>query len=311
MSDEGMPAAAKPALFSIVIPVYNYAGVVARAIDSACGQPGDDYDVIAIDDGSTDDSAAVLARCAERWPGRLRVLRQHNRGLAAVRNRGIDESAGEYLIFLDADDELVADALARLRAVLGADRPAMIIGAHCAIDERGREKLHRQRPLPAARRDCFLGYIRKRFGISNGAVAMRRSVFEGIRYNEALRHAEDIPVFAQVLALYDCLAIAAPLARIYKHAGSMRRDVAAAKRTNLQLLEELFDRGALPAELRRYRSEFAARRCLSLFRTCYRAGDYAAALAFYRTAFGYSPLLAGAPKYLLKGLRALWRRSLR
>lgn len=295
-------------LFSIVIPVYNYARVVARAVASACGQVGDDYEVIAIDDGSTDDSSAVLEECAQRWP-KLRVIRQQNRGLAAVRNRGIDESTGEYLIFLDADDELVADALPRLRETLGGDRPAMIIGAHLAVDEQGREKLHRQRPLPASHEACFLGYLRKHFGISNGAVAMRRTVFERVRYNEALRHAEDIPVFAQVLALYDCRAIAAPLARIYKHAGSMRRDVAAAKRTNLQLLEELFDRGALPAELRRYRNEFGARRCLSLFRTCYRAGDYAAALAFYRTAFGFSPRLAATPKHLLKGLRALWRRT--
>ena len=305
-----MTEPARP-LFSIVIPVYNYAKVVARAVDSACGQSGEDYEVIAIDDGSTDDSAAVLERCAQRWSGRLRVIRQDNRGLAAVRNRGIDESSGEYLIFLDADDELTADALVQLRPAIGTERPAMIIGAHLAVDEQGREKLHRQRPLPASRHDCFLGYLRKQFGISNGAVAMRRTVFERVRYNETLRHAEDIPVFAQILALYDCQAIAAPLARIHKHAGSMRRDVAAAKRTNLQLLEELFDRGALPQELRRYRNEFGARRCLSLFRTCYRAGDYAAALAFYRAAFGFSPRVAGSPKHLFKGLRALWRRLVR
>lgn len=297
-------------LFSIVIPAYNYGGVVARAVESACAQPGDDYEVIAIDDGSSDDTGAVLDRCAERFAPRLKVIHQANAGLAAVRNRGAREARGEYVIYLDADDELVADALDPLRVVLAnGARPGMVAASHIAVYPSGREKLHVQKPLPADRRQCFLRYLRKELSLSNGAVAMRRDTVLENPYPEGVRQAEDIPVFLLLLARYDCVTIEAPMLRIHKHAGSMRHDVAASKATSLKLVEILFDSGRLPDEYQVYRREFTARRSLSLFRSCYRGGDYAAALHFYRTALACSPVLACSPKYLAKVCLAIWRRA--
>lgn len=298
-------------LFSIVIPCYNYAQVLPRALDSALAQGGADYEVIAINDGSTDTTRDVLDRYAAAHADRLRVIHQDNRGLAAVRNRGAREARGNYLVYLDADDEAMPDALAQLRVVLARDvRPAMIIGGHWAIHESGRHKLHPQPPLPPQREQCFARYIHKQIALSNGAVAMRRDAVLDNPYPETVRHGEDIPVFALLLARYDCMAIDVPLARIHKHRGSMRHDVAAAKRTNLQLVEILFDSGRLPVELQHFRAEFLGRRCLSLFRTCHRAGDHAAALAFYRSALGYQPRLALQPTNLIKALRSLWGRLL-
>ena len=298
---------AQPLSFSIVIPCYNYAHLVERAVHSAISQSGDDFEVIVINDGSTDDSRPVLQRCCDRFGARLRVIDQANAGLSAVRNRGAQEARGDYLIYLDADDELLPDALAQLRVALAdGSRPAMLIGGHLSIHANGREKLHEQPALAASRASNFLRYLRKEMAISNGGVAMRRDVVLVTPYDISLRHGEDIPVFALILATHDCRAINVPLVKIYKHDDSMRHNVATAQNAKLRLPAVLFDNPALPSSLQRFRREFFARSALSLFRSCYRAGEYADAVRVWRLALQSSPQLALQPKILIKILVAQW-----
>jgi glycosyltransferase involved in cell wall biosynthesis len=87
---------------SVVIPLYNKRNYIWRCIRSVCSQTTPDFEVIVIDDGSTDGSAEVAATFPD---GRVRVIRQKNRGVGAARNRGIRESTGELVAFLDGDDE--------------------------------------------------------------------------------------------------------------------------------------------------------------------------------------------------------------
>jgi glycosyltransferase involved in cell wall biosynthesis len=92
---------------SIVIPTYNRAGVIARAVESVLSQTYRDIEVIVVDDGSSDDTAAVLAR----FGNRIRLVRQTNQGVSAARNTGIRVAAGEYVAFLDSDDQWHATKL--------------------------------------------------------------------------------------------------------------------------------------------------------------------------------------------------------
>lgn len=295
--------------FTIVIPCYNYAAVVERALQSALAQAGSDYEVLVINDGSTDDSRRVLDRSAEAARGRpLRIVHQANAGLSAVRNRGAELARGDYLIYLDADDELDPHALEQLRGALaGAGEPAMVVGGHLSVHPDGREKQHRQPRLPASAEACFLGFLRKQIALSNGAVAMRRDVVLATPYDETLRHGEDIPVFALILANHRCVALDYPLARIYKHGDSMRHNVGTALRGKLRLPAILFDNPVLPIELQCWRREFTARSALSLFRSCYRAGEYGAAREAWWQALRADPLLALRPKTLLKVCATLTR----
>jgi len=97
-------------LVSIIIPCFNAARWLETTIDSARRQEGAELDIIVIDDGSTDESAAI----AERLSGpQLRVLRQPNGGAARARNRGLAAARGEFIQFLDADDVLLPGKLAR------------------------------------------------------------------------------------------------------------------------------------------------------------------------------------------------------
>lgn len=93
-------------LVSAVIPCFNQAHFLGEAIDSLLAQTYPDIEIIVVDDGSTDNTAEVASRNAN-----VRLMRQQNSGLAAARNSGIRASRGEYLVFLDADDRLLPNAV--------------------------------------------------------------------------------------------------------------------------------------------------------------------------------------------------------
>ncbi len=94
----------------MVIPCYNQAHFLADAIQSVLSQTYTDFEIVVVDDGSEDDTPEVASGYAAEDP-RVRLVRQENRGLAGARNRGLAESGGEYVVFLDSDDRLLEEAL--------------------------------------------------------------------------------------------------------------------------------------------------------------------------------------------------------
>ena len=122
-------------LFSVIIPVYNYGHTFERALTSVMSQKSDDTEVIVINDGSTDNSGEIIDRFESHYHQAFRTIHQSNRGLAGTRNRGIEESTGQYLIFLDADDELAENALNYLRqCISSSSKIDMVIGAHTSVE---------------------------------------------------------------------------------------------------------------------------------------------------------------------------------
>jgi glycosyltransferase involved in cell wall biosynthesis len=105
-------------LVSIIIPCYNAGPWIAEALDSALAQTYRPLEIIVIDDGSTDDSLAVIARYAAQHPDLIRYESGPNRGGNAARNRGFALSRGEYVLFLDADDLLSPETIAELYAAM-------------------------------------------------------------------------------------------------------------------------------------------------------------------------------------------------
>lgn len=100
---------------TIIIPVYNVERYLPYCLESVVQQDLDDYEVILVDDGSTDGSRIICDEYAARYP-QFRVIHQKNQGVASARNRGITESKGKYLMFLDSDDFLVPGSLPQVLA---------------------------------------------------------------------------------------------------------------------------------------------------------------------------------------------------
>lgn len=101
---------------SIIIPAYNAASYLPQCLDSILAQEHQDCEVIVVDDGSTDGTAALLKHYPE-----VKVIHQANRGMSTARNRGLDEARGEYVLFVDSDDLLPDGALATLAAELSGE----------------------------------------------------------------------------------------------------------------------------------------------------------------------------------------------
>src|SRR5215212_2774004 len=116
-------------LVSVISPCYNQAHFLGEAIESVLAQSYRPFEIVVVDDGSPDNTSEVAAR----YP-RVRCIRQENQGLAGARNTGIRESKGEYLVFLDADDRLLPEALeVGVNNLKAHPECAFVSGLHQAI----------------------------------------------------------------------------------------------------------------------------------------------------------------------------------
>src|SRR4030042_1653484 len=110
---------------SVIIPVYNRAELIAQAVESVLRQSFSDFELLVVDDGSSDGTWEALQRCGPR----IRALPQEHRGASAARNLGIQTAAGEYLAFLDSDDLWQPQKLARQVQYL--DQHPEVAHVHC------------------------------------------------------------------------------------------------------------------------------------------------------------------------------------
>ncbi len=112
---------AKPKI-SVIVPTYNAEDYLAECVESIKAQTFDDWELILIDDGSTDRSAALCLEYADAMPHKIRTARVERLGLSGARNTGIRMASGDYITFVDADDKLFPHTLERLSAIMDAEQ---------------------------------------------------------------------------------------------------------------------------------------------------------------------------------------------
>ncbi len=122
---------------SIILPVYNDGDLLEKSINSVLNQSLDDIEIVCVNDGSTDNSLKVLETFKNKY-GFIKVFSQENQGSGKARNRAIDESEGEYIAFLDADDFFIdSDALEKLYSVAKSKNANMVSGNIKLVDGEG------------------------------------------------------------------------------------------------------------------------------------------------------------------------------
>ena len=133
--------------FSIVIPVYNVKEYLEKCVESVLAQQCEDYEMILVDDGSTDGSGALCDTLAQRKPDHIRVIHKPNGGLGDARNVGLEQAKGDYLVFIDSDDYIAPTMLQELSEKI-EETHADIITFGFRVDNNGDTSAVYIDPLP-------------------------------------------------------------------------------------------------------------------------------------------------------------------
>jgi glycosyltransferase involved in cell wall biosynthesis len=181
------------AVVSVIIPCYKQAHFLGDAIESVLAQRDVSYEVIVIDDGSPDNTAEVVAR----YP-RVRYVWQANQGLSSARNTGIRESHGNYLVFLDADDRLLADALhTGLACLLAHPECGFGSGHHRYITVDG--AVFNEYPPEPIDDNSYLALLKRNYIGMHATVIYRRAVFDAVGgFDPTLKSCEDYDMYLRI-----------------------------------------------------------------------------------------------------------------
>jgi glycosyltransferase involved in cell wall biosynthesis len=204
-------------MFSIVIPLYNKARFIKRSLDSIFQQTVGDYEIIVVDDGSTDGSPDLVK---EYDDGRIKLIRQKNSGVSAARNRGIEESIGNWIAFLDADDAWKPHYLHTVSTLIDKFSQA---GAYSTAYEiilaTGRIMRPKYEAIPPTPWNGIIpSYFRSALGqppVWTSATTVPKTVFQKVGYFPVgVSLGEDIDMWGRIALKYD-IAFSNRISSIY------------------------------------------------------------------------------------------------
>lgn len=204
--------------FSVIIPLYNKGPYVEKAIESVLSQTFSDYELIVMDDGSTDDSYDLALKAVENHP-HCRLYRQHNMGVSGARNNAVALSQGEYLCFLDADDWWESTFLEEMYRFVVGFPDAGIYGTNYTIVS---ETKHKTRVANVGIEDGFKkGYVNYcrvyaktlAMPLWTGAICMPRYIFDEMKgFPNGIKLGEDFLLWIQIALKYKVAFLNKPLA---------------------------------------------------------------------------------------------------
>lgn len=191
-------------MISIIIPLYNKRQSIFSTIDSVLNQSYRDFELLVIDDGSTDGSGEIVKAIQD---SRIRYIWKENGGVSSARNRGIEEAKGEWILFLDADDYLIEDGLENL--IDGKNRHP----SYKIITDSSRKSFHcKRREDTLYDDDRFEAYAHDLINIRTGNTLFHKECFEkcGL-FDERMSFFEDFSLFSEIIYHYSICQIGQPV----------------------------------------------------------------------------------------------------
>lgn len=187
-------------MVSVVIPTYNRAVPLIRAVKSVLTQAYADIEVIVVDDGSTDDTVTAIENLQREYGSRLKYIYQTNRGVSSARNKGLDYVSGEYISFLDSDDCIYPNKIERQMAFLTEQTADVCFCNYYVVGKKGR-----RRGLRGRLEEPVLRYMQDRMTPNTNAWVIRRDVLDkaAISFREGCSWGEDMEFFIKVMYAAD------------------------------------------------------------------------------------------------------------
>ncbi len=233
-----MPGDTAPHLVSVIVATYNMGGYLPQAVHSVLAQAYPSVEVCIVDDGSSDDTPAVV----KRWDSdpRVHVHRQPNAGQARAKNKGIELSSGSYVAFLDADDTWLPEKLAK-QMPLFAGRPevGVVYSDYERMDQDGQ-------PLPKGPTRMYRGRISAPLLVDNfvsfPSAVVRRECLErfGV-FDEALGMGIDYDLWLRLSAHYDFDFISEPTVRYRIWSGQMSKNYRGRYEAGIRIMQKFID----------------------------------------------------------------------
>jgi glycosyltransferase involved in cell wall biosynthesis len=200
---------------SVIIPTHNAAAYIRDAVDSALGQTVPPLEVIVVDDGSTDGTAAVLRELGDR----IRVISHRYGAAGAARNAGGAIAAGEWIAFLDADDTWLPDKLEHQLARTGDPRVGLVYTDRFNVGAIGDLPAVQSEIQPLYSGDIFLDLLLRSNRITTSSALIRTSLFRSLGgFATVLTDAEDWDLWIRLAESHRAEAIPIPLVRYRFHA---------------------------------------------------------------------------------------------
>ena len=218
--------------FSVILPLYNKAPYVAKAIDSILAQTFTDYELIIMDDGSKDDSYEVASKAIEGHCRNCRLIRQKNAGVSMARNNGVAASKGDYLCFLDADDWWDPGFLEEMSRLINAFPDAGIYGTNYTIVNETRRKTRvAQIGVEKGFEKGYINYCQvyaktMYMPLCTDTVCIPRSVFEEMSgFHKGVILGEDFILWVRIALKYKVVFINKPMAYYNQDVDGINRGV--------------------------------------------------------------------------------------
>lgn len=234
-------------LVSIIIPTYNREKIIGKALDSVFAQTRQDFEIIVLDDGSQDNTKAVV----EAYGPKVKYFYQDNKGIAGARNSGMGRAGGRYIAFLDSDDYWLPAKLERQLALFDEHPDYGMVASQCgavAIDGSYREK---NRPGKSGRvlHDLF----KKNFIRTSSAVITRQCLEKVGGFDESLREGEEYDYWLRIAAEFAVGFINEPLAVYVDNTDGMSTDSLTGRLHRLKVLEKTYLKKKIPPRMYRRR----------------------------------------------------------
>lgn len=194
---------------SIIIPVYNAREFLHNAVESVISDPGNDWELILVNDGSADGSGQLCDSYTLEDP-RIRAIHQENRGPGGARNTGLENARGEYLFFVDSDDALVPGALDRIRCALEEFEPEILTFDYLSDDGEGhlipKKANFTPEHTPFFRLEEYPRFLNSM--PATWARVWKRELYmkNGIRYPDRAFYGEDLQTSGKLFALAESIA---------------------------------------------------------------------------------------------------------
>lgn len=187
----------KKPFFSIIIPSYNRADLIVDSIKSVQNQTSIDWECIIVDDGSTDNTKAVIEDII-RQDSRIKYVYQENAERSAARNNGIRNSSGEYICFLDSDDHFVPDHLGKLKAFIEARKEpiCLVINQSFNVSVDGVYKTNLNQPSTNLIEFLYLNPV------SPSRVCVHKNILSECKFDDDILIVEDVILWMKIADKY-------------------------------------------------------------------------------------------------------------